>query len=387
MTAVLTGLDMMLSALPSALRVGRVGLVTNAAAVTLDLCDCAVALHRAGVSIAAIFAPEHGLMAAVPAGEMVPHGVEPRLGTPVYSLYGDRFTPPPDVLASLTHLVVDLPDVGARFYTYVSTLIHVLHTAAGVDIPVIVLDRPNPIGGRHVEGPLLDPAYASFVGMAPVPVRHGMTVGELALLANDVLSIHASLTIIPLSGWRRVLWFDDTGRTWVPPSPNMARPQTAMVYPGTCLVEGTNLSEGRGTPYPFEVVGAPWLDGYALAERLNALELPGVHFRPTSFTPCAGKHTGDVCQGVHVHVVDREGFQPVRTGIHILAAARVQAPARFAFLPPTTGAEHPHFDLLMGNGNVRPALEQGVPAVEIAAAWMSEEEYFRQQRAAYLLYD
>lgn len=385
MSATRTGLDQLVAAPPVDLRGARVGLVTNAAAVTHDLRDSLWALREAGITVAALFAPEHGLATTVPAGEAVAHATEPRTGLPIHSLYRERQAPTPDQFEALTALVVDLPDVGARFYTYTSTLVAILQAATRHGLPVTVLDRPNPLTGAVIEGPGLAPGFRSFVGALPVPVRHGLTIGELARLANQRLEIGASLTIMPVAGWQRSAWFDETGLPWVPPSPNIPHPQSALIYAGTCLVEGTTLSEGRGTTLPFEVVGAPWLDGFRLAEALNALALPGVRFRPTSFVPCSSKHAHQTCQGVQFHIHDRTTFQPVRTALHLLAAARAQTPSDFAFLPPRAGERH-HFDLLIGNDQVRPALAQGLPTADIIAPWAIDEAIFRRDRRPFLLY-
>ncbi|NPA90000.1 MAG: DUF1343 domain-containing protein [Chloroflexi bacterium] len=380
------GLDRVVAEPPPLLLEGPVGVVTNRAATTATLEDAVIALARIGVQWAAIFAPEHGFSTALPAGHQVASAVESRTRVPLYSLYGEAWAPPPEILADLTALVVDLPDVGARMYTYVSTVIHVLRAAARAGVPVLLLDRPNPINGVQVEGPILEDAYTSFVGMLPVPVRHGLTLGELAHVANNVLDIGAQLHVIPVSGWQRSMGFDAWGRPWVPPSPNIPHGETALLYPGMSLIEGTNLSEGRGTPYPFAVVGAPWLDPDALARRLNAYPLPGVRFRPVSFTPCADKHRGHLCHGVQVHITDPRAFRPVRTGIAVLLEARAQDPDAFAFLPPRRAGETTHFDRLIGNGHVRAQVEAGARWEEIVGPWEREERAFLTWRQPYLLY-
>ena len=381
-----TGLESLLHDIPVELRTGRVGLVTNAAAVTRQLESAFDALREAGLNIVALFSPEHGFFAAAPPGDKVDTLVDARTGIPIYSLYGESVRPTPEMLEGLTHLVVDLPIVGARFFTYESTLFHVMMAAAEADIDVVVLDRPNPITGVYVEGPILQDAYRSFVGMLPIPTRHGMTLGELGRMANDVLGIGVRLTVIPATGWTRDQWFDATGLPWAPPSPNMPSLDTATVYPGTCWVEGTTLSEGRGTPLPFQVVGAPGLDGYALAGRLNALELPGVRFRPVQFIPSIGKHKDTLCEGVQIHVLDREAFRPVRTVVALLAAVRDQDRNALMFLPSRVGGLLP-FDRLVGNEEVRRALMAGVAWQEIVAPWEQEEMAFRAQRRRWLLYD
>ncbi len=360
-----------------------IGLLTNRAATTRDMVDAARALMAAGVHLTLLMVPEHGLDVSVPPGEPVTSTQDPRSGLPVYSLYHGGVVLA-EVLSSVSRVVVDLPDVGARFFTYASTLVQVMQAAAEVGVPVTVLDRPNPITGRYVEGPLMEDALRSFVGMLPVPVRHGLTLGELAHLARHHMAPGVSLDVIRARGWRREMWFDQTGRSWVPPSPNMPHPETALVYPGMCLVEGTNLSEGRGTPYPFQVVGAPWLDGDALARALNKAGLPGVRFRAVTFRPCASKHAGQVCAGVQIHVIDREAFRPVRTGIAILTAARAQAPDHFRFLQTMDGTFT--FDRLIGNTEARRRIEDGHTWQDIAHSWEEEEARYTLHKRRYHLY-
>ncbi|MFC1466699.1 MAG: exo-beta-N-acetylmuramidase NamZ domain-containing protein [Candidatus Brachytrichaceae bacterium NZ_4S206] len=384
---VITGLHRLVEEKGAMLRGRRVGLVTHAAAVTPDLQAALDVLIEAGVVLRALFAPEHGLESAAADADPIAHGVHPRFGIPVYSLYGETHSPTPAMLADLDVLVFDMQDVGVRFYTYVSTLFHVLRAAGQFGLPVVVLDRPNPINGLAVEGPLLEPEFASFIGVAPLPVRHGMTMGELARWLNAAYNLQADLSVIPMAGWQRAMWFDETGLPWVPTSPAMPHFITTLVYPGMCLIEGTNLSEGRGTALPFEVAGAPWLDAHRLAQSLNALDLPGVRFRPTHFIPSAGKHTGQPCQGVQVHVLARNVFQPVRMGVHLVAACRAAAPDRFAFLAASWEGRAPHFDLLMGNAAVRMGIEAGLPVEELIADWQASEADFCRRRAPYLLYE
>ncbi len=382
-----TGLENLLhDGLPQ-VRGKRIGLITHPAAVLADCTSALDALRAAGVQVAALFGLEHGLTGAAADGAAVADAVEPRTGIPVFSLYGATRAPTAAMLAGLDALIYDVQDVGARFYTYISTLYYVLRAAGRHGVPVIVLDRPNPLNGVAIEGPLLAPELVSFVGIAAIPIRHGMTLGELARYFNAEFRFDAELTVVPMHGWRRALWFDETGRPWVPTSPAMPHLATAIVYPGTCLVEGTNLSEGRGTALPFEQVGAPWLDGYALASALNRLALPGACFRPAEFVPSAGKHAGKLCRGVQVHVLDRRAFRPVATGLHLLAAAHRQSPDRFAFLPSSWEGKPPHFDLLIGDPRIRPALLSGMPAEDLVASWEAGTALWAEQRRPYLLYD
>ncbi len=364
----------------------RVGLVSHSAAILPDLTSIVDALRTVGANLRALFGAEHGFAGAAPDGAVIGPGVDRRTGLPVYSLYGPSKEPQPDVLAGLDVLVVDFQDVGARFYTFLSTLYYVLRAAGQAGLPVIVLDRPNPISGAKVEGPLIAPGFFSFVGIVSVPIRHGMTLGELALLMNRELNLGAPLTVIAMRGWRRQMWFDQTGLPWAPPSPAMPHLSTAVVYPGMCLVEGTNLSEGRGTALPFEIVGAPWLDGYALARQLNHLELPGARFRPHIFQPTASKHAGQVCEGVQVYVTDRARFEAVRVGLHVLAACRAQAPEHFAFLTNSIEGELPHFDLLAGSARPREHLQAAAPVDELVRGWDADLAGFARRREPYELY-
>lgn len=356
----------------------RVGLVTHAAAVTPDLALGAERLRAAGVQLAALFGPEHGITGAAAEGASVAHGRD-SAGVPVYSLYGATREPTDEMLAGLDLLLFDMQDVGARYYTYLSTLLSVLRAAARARLPLVVLDRPNPITGAAVEGPLVTPGYESFVGAAPLPVRHGLTLGEAAGWLDATFGLGADLTVVAMRGWRRSMWFDETGRLWVPTSPAMAHLTAAALYPGTCLLEGTNLSVGRGTALPFEICGAPWLDGEALAARLNARGLPGARFRPLRFVPLGSRFAGQECGGVQIHVLSRASLRPVALGLELVAAARAQHPEAFEW-------EAEHFDRLIGGPAVREAIEGGVPADEIAAQWSAEEAAFDSARRQHLLY-
>ncbi|HOT93237.1 MAG TPA: DUF1343 domain-containing protein [Anaerolineae bacterium] len=375
---IVTGLERLIHNGALLLKGRRVGLVTHAAAVTSDLTDNVTALLRCDVTLVALFAPEHGLYGDIADGQDVQNGVHKHTQLPIYSLYGATHEPLPAMLADVDILVFDMQDVGVRFYTFISTLLHVLKGATKVHVPVVVLDRPNPINGMTREGPILRAGFESFVGALPIPLRYGMTVGELAYFMNHTQGINAELTVIPLAGWRREMWFDETGLPWVPTSPAIAHFTTAMVYPGTCLLEGTNVSEGRGTALPFEVCGAPWIDGEVLAAYLNALALPGVRFRPTQFVPTASKFAGEVCGGVQVHVTDREAFRPVTTGLYMLAALKALYPADFAWLPQSWEGKHPHIDLLTGSDQVRRALDAGIEVATLVESWAEEVRLFEE---------
>jgi uncharacterized protein YbbC (DUF1343 family) len=370
----------------------RVGLVCNPTAVTRRLVHAADLLHRAkGVRLEALFGPEHGVrgdaqyMAAV-GGER-----DPRTGLPVHSLYGETaasLRPSREALSGLEALVFDVQDVGARYYTYQATMMLCMEAAAEAGVAFVVLDRPNPIGGVLVEGPRLLPGFESFCGLHDVAVRHGMTVGELALLFSEERRMDLELEVVPCHGWRRDVSFRATGLPWVFPSPNMPAPETALVYPGMCLLEGTNLSEGRGTTRPFELFGAPWLDGHRLAEDLAGERLPGVGFRPASFVPTWDKHQGIRCHGVELFVTDPARFRPFRTGLACVLHARAQDPARFAWRtePYEFVSGVLAFDLLCGSARERQAIEAGATLSDMSAAMAPEERAFARRRAPYLRY-
>ena len=384
MHAIETGLARLVSEGGGLLAGRRVGLVTHPAAVMPDLSSSLDALLGAGVRPTALFGPEHGFDGSVADGEGDAH--DRRTGLPVFSLYGANREPTADMLAGVDVLVFDVQDVGARFYTFISTLYHVLAAAGRYGRSVVVLDRPNPIDGVIVEGPLVVSGLESFVSIAPIPIRHGMTVGELARYFNSEYDLDADLAVVEMRGWRRAMWFDETGLPWVPLSPGMPQLSTAIVYPGMCFIEGTNLSEGRGTALPFEVVGAPWLDGDALAQALNRLELPGVRFRPTHFMPSVSKHAGQACQGVQVHVIDRDAFRPVETGLHVVAACRALAPDSFEFLTSSWEGLPPHFDLLTGDAAIREGLLAGASVADLAGGWPALAAAFIEARQPYLCY-
>jgi len=362
----------------------RIGLVTNMTGVdrqlrsTIDL----LAAHP-GWTLAALFGPEHGVRGDAQAGVAVADARDAVTGLPVYSLYGNTHEPTPQMLAGLDVLVFDIQDVGARFYTYPYTLAALLRAARREGLMVVVLDRPNPVGGLRVEGPILQPDYASFVGMFPIPIRHGMTIGELARLFNEEYGIGARLHVIPMTGWTRDDdAFSSNALPWVMPSPNMPTPDTALVYPGTGLLEGTNISEGRGTTRPFEIIGAPFINAQHLADTLNAQQLPGVRFRPVHFTPTFSKYAGQSCAGVQLHITDRQAFRPVHSGVALLLTLHRLYPQAFAFNP----GEPPFFDRLAGNGGLREAIEQQQPLATIAARWQKELTGFERIRQRYLLY-
>lgn len=373
-----------------ALRGRRVGVVCNPASIDAAFHHIVDGLAQAdGVSVAAIFGPQHGFRADVQDNMIeTPHARDARRRVPVYSLYSETREPTAAMLDGLDVLVIDLQDVGTRVYTFIYTMANCLRAAARHGMGVVVCDRPNPIGGEAVEGPVLDEAYASFVGQFPIPLRHGMTIGELARLFNDHFGIGASLEVVPMEGWRRAMYHDATGLPWVLPSPNLPTLDSAIVYPGTVLVEGTNLSEGRGTTRPFEIAGAPWIEADALAGQLNGAGLPGVHFRPLVFEPTFQKHAGHACGGCQLHVTDRAAFRPVETAVALIAAIRRADPKRFAWREPPYEYEpvKTPIDILYGSDQLRPRIDADVPPAEIAAGWTAGVDAFRKVRERFLLY-
>ncbi len=390
---VATGLDVLVEKRFAPLRGLGVGLICNPTAVDRRLRHAADLFHEArSVRLAALFGPEHGVRGDMQYMAAVGDERDRRTGVPVHSLYGSNagsLRPDPGKLRGLDALIFDVQDVGARYYTYQATMLFCMEAAAQAKLAFFVLDRPNPIGGRAVEGPALRPGFESFCGVHDVAVRHGLTVGELAGLYREERGLDLALTVISCRGWRRGMYQRDTDLPWVFPSPNMPTPETALVYPGMCLLEGTNVSEGRGTTRPFELFGAPWLDGGRLAEALAGERLPGVRFRPISFVPTWDKHAGARCHGVEVMVVDRETFRPFRTGVACVAAARVQDPGRFRWrTEPYEFVEHvPAFDLLCGSAREREALERGQGWRDLAAEWAREERAFVKRRSRHLRYD
>ncbi len=322
---------------PAPLRRARVGAVLHPASVTgrLEHASEVMVRLRDHFELAALFGPQHGYLGQTQDNMIEWEGFRhPRWGIPVHSLYGRHREPSASMLAGLDALVVDLQDIGTRYYTFVWTLFLCMKAAEAAGIDIVVLERPNPINGITREGPLPDPDYRSFVGLHPIPPRHGMTVGQLATLFRAEAFPDVRLTVLPMAGWHPEMWFDQTGLPWVMPSPNMPSLETATVYPGMCLLEATNLSEGRGTTRPFEIFGAPWIDGHALARSLNKLALPGVHFREHYFEPTFQKHAGKLCAGAQIHVTDRDGYLPFRTGLEILRHVSDRYPDDFRWNPP-----------------------------------------------------
>lgn len=379
------GLEVLLEKQIALLRGRRVGLITNHTGVdpyfrsTVDLFH-----NHPEINLVALYGPEHGIRGGAQAGDHVTTDVDPATGLPVYSLYGATRRPSKEMLEGVDVLVYDIQDIGVRYYTYPYTLAYAMEAAKEFGLSVVVLDRPNPIGGEIVEGNILDPAYASFVGLYPLPNRHGMTIGELARWFN--LTVGCDLTVVPMEGWTRSTWWDETGIPFVPMSPNSTCLEMSTLYGGTCLFEGTNLSEGRGTTKPFEQIGAPWIDGRRLADALNALNLPGVRFRSVYFTPTFSKHKDQQCEGVQVHIIDKKAIQAPLLGLHMVKTVRDLHPTEFGYLPPYREGGKQFFDLLAGTDAWRTALEAGATVAEISATWAEQQKPFLAQRKSALIY-
>ena len=368
----------------------RVGVVCNPASVDGELRHVAdlFARHQKA-QLVALFGPQHGFRSDVQDNMIeTGHGEDCVRRVPVYSLYSETREPTAQMLQGIDVLVIDLQDVGSRIYTFIYTMANCLIACRRHGVKAIVCDRPNPIGGDAVEGPMLMQGYESFVGQYPIPMRHGMTIGELALLFNTEFGIGADLAVEPVADWRRDMYFDVTGLPWVMPSPNMPTLDTAIVYPGTVLFEGTNVSEGRGTTRPFEIVGAPWPVAERFAEQMNALRMGGVLFRPVVFEPTFQKHAKTACAGVQIHVLDRGAFRPVEVGVALIKAFRDAGPKQFAWRQPPYEYEHTKMpiDILAGSSELREQIESGMSARDVARSWTAPVDVFIKTRERYLLY-
>jgi uncharacterized protein YbbC (DUF1343 family) len=367
----------------------RVGVLANPASIDHDFRHVVDMLsHSNRYKLTAIFGPQHGYRSDLQDNMIeTPHAKDGR-NVPIFSLYSETREPTKEMLSLIDVLVIDLQDVGARIYTFIYTMANCLRAASRHGLPVIVCDRPNPIGGTQVEGPTLEPGFESFVGQFRMPMRHGMTVAELARLFNEHHGINAALEVFAMEGWTRDMYWDATDLPWVMPSPNMSTLDTAIVYPGTVLYEGTMLSEGRGTTRPFELIGAPWLDGDQLAECMNKVGLKGVHFRPVTFEPTFQKHAHVTCGGCQIHVTSRKDFLPVQAGVSLLRECFRAAPDRFAWRDPPYEYEHDKMpiDILAGSPALRQQIEEQTPLEEIVASWRTGVAEFAEIRRNYLLY-
>lgn len=380
---VLNGLDVLLENPEDYIGGSQIGLVTNPTGVTVGLEQNIDAFWRnSKIKLRAVLGPEHGARGDIQDALPVEQQVDEKTGLPVYSLYGEYIKPTSGMLDGLDALIFDIQDCGARFYTYVSTLTYCMEACSEEGLRILVLDRPNPINGRVVEGNILEEGFESFIGLHRIPVRHGLTTGEMAQFINR--KIRCDLDIVKMRNWERRMWFDDTGLPWVLPSPNLPHLDTAAVYPGTCLFEGVNISEGRGTTRPFELIGAPELDGRKWARTLNSLGLPGVRFRSCYFTPTFWRYEEQRCGGVQVHVIDRDSYESFKTGLFMISTAKEIYPD-FEFNGPTYDRRR-HFDLLAGTDSLRHDLQEGKPVDTIIDEWDGPLENFMKEREQYLIY-
>lgn len=381
-----TGLDVLRARGFEPIAGRRIGLLTNPSAVTRDLDSTTDVLRRAPqVDLRALFSPEHGFAAAAADGAQVASSIDRRTGLPIHSLYGATLRPTPEMLAGLDAVVCDIQDIGVRYYTYAWTVSYLLEAAGAAGLDVIVLDRPNPLGGA-IDGDLVRPDHRSIVGGAPVPVQHGLTLGELMTLFNQRWNpTPAPLQVVTCDGYQRGMRWEETGLPFVPPSPAMPHLSTARQYPGACLIEGTNLSEGRGTALPFEVCGAPFVDAPTLAEQLNALRLDGVRYRPHVFTPTASKYAGEVCGGVQAHITGAD-YRPLLAWVAVIREIRRLYPGDFAWLPPYSEGGFIPFDRLAGGPDLRQHIAADESLDSLAEAWDRVAEAWRETRQVGMLY-
>lgn len=384
------GLETLLEQSNSLLRGARIGVICNQASVDHSYRHAADLLHNhPDINLRALFGPQHGIRGDVQDNMIeTEHSLDRQTGLPVHSLYSETREPTDEMLADVDTLVFDMQDVGCRIYTFVYTLANCMRAAKRLGKRVVVCDRPNPINGVQMAGNILEPEYASFVGQFPLPTRHGMTVGELAQMFNEHFKIGCDLEVVPMTGWRREFWLDETDAPWVLPSPNMPTIDSATVFPGTVHFEGTQVSEGRGTTRPFELIGAPYIDPDAYAEKLNGLALSGVYFRSCVFQPTFQKHAGASCGGVQIHVTDRYVFEPWLAGIAMVKFAHDMYPNDFRWKEPPyeyVFDKNP-FDVIGGTAKIREAFENGTDLETIGAETKAPLEEFKELRESYLLY-
>lgn len=388
---VFSGIDRIEKVLPKRFHGLRAGLLIHPASVNRKLIHTKEILLRSKkLKIHALFGPQHGIFGNTQDNMIEWEGfIDEKTGIPVYSLYGETRKPTREMLKGIDVFIVDLQDIGSRYYTFIWTVCLSMEACEELGIPMIVLDRVNPIGGHHLEGPTLNENFSSFVGLHPIVVRHGMTIGELANYFRENFYPKLDLTVIPLKGWRRTYWFDSTQLPWVMPSPNMPTLDTATVYPGMCLLEGTILSEGRGTTRPFEIFGAPFIEPEELVRRLREFRLKGVFFRPLYFTPTFNKFTGELCGGAQIHVLDRERFKPFRTAVAILLAVKELYPKVNLWRKPPYEYEFEKLpiDILTGSERIRKGIDEGESLRDMEEWWSKETEEFSKKRRPYLLYD
>ncbi|MEM9949964.1 MAG: DUF1343 domain-containing protein [Chloroflexota bacterium] len=380
------GIDVLQASNFEALIGKRVGLFTNPSAVNAEMVTSYQSMVDAEqVNLVALFGAEHGLFGAVQDGETIDNMVDSATGIPIRSLYGNQYRPSAEMLADIDVMVCDIQDIGVRYYTYQWTMTHVIEACGEHGIPVIVLDRPNPLGDV-VAGRSLQEGISSLVGRFNVPNQHGMTIGEMMQLCNAKWNPNpAELTVISCEDYQRTMTWDAVGRPFIPPSPNMPHLSTVQHYVGSCLIEGTNLSEGRGTTLPFEIVGAPFIDGRLLASELNALNLPDVRFRPHAFMPSVRKFANEVCDGVQVHIMG-EDYDPLLTWLHVIYMIKAMYPDEFGWLPPYQESDYPMFDKLIGSDKPRQLLDDGASVDEVIQGWNTDVQAFRAMREPYLIY-
>ncbi len=368
----------------------KLAVLVHAASVDNRLCYTVRRLYKLpNIHLRCLFGPQHGFFSETQDNMIEWKGFRDySTQLPIYSLYGICRKPTRAMLKDVDVLMVDLQEIGARYYTYIWTMVYCLQACAAAGIKVVILDRPNPINGLNMEGGVLDPAFASFVGLYPLPIRHGMTLGEIACYINSEFNLGCDLEVIPMRGWRRAFWFDDTGLPWVMPSPNIPTLESAIVYPGMCLFEGTNISEGRGTTRPFEILGAPFIDGAALAENLGQYRLPGVFFRPLNFIPTFQKWSGERCGGVQIHVLNRDKYRSVNTACCVLEAIRQMYPRDFRWKKPPYEYEKRKMpiDILSGSTALRDTLDCGGCIQDLLASWEAQCKSFNMVREKYLIY-
>jgi uncharacterized protein YbbC (DUF1343 family) len=384
-----SGLDVFLQRHKNLLFGKRIAIVANPSSINSEyqsIVDVFYAEKR--WQLAALFGPEHGLRGEMQDQELCETYRDSLTNLPVFSLYGQHLKPEPRMLENIDAVVFDMQDVGSRYYTFIYTLSYVMEVCGSREIPVFVLDRPNPINGVDVEGPVLEAGYESFVGRFPIPIRHGMTIGELALFFRHECGIDCSVEVIRSDGWRRSDFFDQTGLPWVLPSPNMPTPDTALVYPGMCLLEGTNVSEGRGTTRPFEIFGAPWIHPYLLVEKMREFNLDGVTLRPLYFKPTFNKFKGELCGGAQIHVTDQKIFRPVKFGLSLIALLRQEFGDNFQWKNPPYEfvTDRMPIDILLGNSWIRKELEAGIDPDRIEGMWQNRLNDFSRKRQDHLLY-
>lgn len=379
------GVDVFFERDLSELRGKRLGLLTNQTGVNAELTSTIRLFHEhPELQLTALFAPEHGLLTNAKEGEKFTDSVHRSTGIPVFSLYGQTKKPSDAMMEQVDVAVFDIQDIGARYYTYIYTMAYMMEACARTGKRMIVLDRPNPIGGEGVEGNLIDPDFTSFVGLYPIPNRHGMTVGELAVYFNEEFRIGCDLEVVGMEGWKRSSFHTENGLPWIPPSPNTTSLDMMLLYPGTCLLEGTNLSEGRGTTQPFEIMGAPFIDGEMLQDHVNALGLEGGRARALAFTPTYQKYAGELCEGIQLHLTDRRAFKPVESVARILAVIASIYADKLKFLE-YGNLRHPMFDLLAGNNALRHGLLKGDIHPYLQQCGRDAEK-FMETRERYLRY-